>query len=81
MEINMKSDKSKNIYDDGNIPDIDLPQGGKNKADDSFDNLDITNACSAYDCTGLIPRAPISDNEIESYEDIYNFEPPKPESE
>lgn len=41
---------------------------------DSFDYLG--NAASTMDCTGLIPSAPVSEAEIESYEAIYNFRPP-----
>lgn len=32
-------------------------------------------ACSATDCTGLIPSLPQSKAEIESYESIYHFMP------
>ncbi len=28
---------------------------------------------SAYDCTGLIPKAPQSDDEEEAYEEIYPY--------
>lgn len=41
---------------------------------DSFDYLG--NAASSMDCTGLIPSAPVSEAEIESYEAVYNFRPP-----
>lgn len=37
-------------------------------------------AASAWDCTGLIPSAPSSSAELESYEAIYPFEPPKLDS-
>lgn len=42
-------------------------------SDQDFD-IDIQ-ACSAMDCTGLIPAAPISDAEIESYNQLYKFLP------
>ncbi len=42
---------------------------------DSYDYL--SSAASAWDCTGLIPSAPSSSAELESYEAIYPFEPPK----
>lgn len=45
---------------------------------DSYDYL--SSAASAWDCTGLIPSAPSSSAELESYEAIYPFEPPKPDS-
>ena len=46
---------------------------------DSFDYL--ANAVSSHDCTGLIPSAPMNDAELESYNAIYQYEPPeaKPE--
>lgn len=40
------------------------------------DRIDDLNACSTTDCTGLMWRAPYSDEERESYRDIYNYEPP-----
>lgn len=43
---------------------------------DSFD-YDCCNACSAHDCTGLIPAAPLTEEEIDAYKEIYDFEPPK----
>ena len=45
---------------------------------DSYDYL--SSAASAWDCTGLIPSAPSSSAELESYEAIYPFEPPKLDS-
>ncbi len=42
---------------------------------DSYDYL--SNAASSQDCTGLIPSAPVSDSELESYEAIYKFQPPE----
>ena len=33
-------------------------------------------ACSTMDCTGLIPSAPASSSELESYEELYHFLPP-----
>ena len=42
---------------------------------DSFDYL--ANAASTHDCTGLIPSAPTSQAEIESYEDVYHYLPPQ----
>lgn len=41
------------------------------KEKDDFD-IDIQ-ACSARDCTGLIPSLPQSDDEQEAYEDIYPY--------
>lgn len=42
---------------------------------DSYDYL--ANAASTQDCTGLIPSAPTSKAELDSYADVYHFEPPK----
>ena len=42
---------------------------------DSYDYL--ANAASSGDCTGLIPSAPVSEAELESYRELYAFEPPK----
>lgn len=33
-------------------------------------------ASSAWDCTGLIPSLPLSESELEAYEDIYHFVQP-----
>lgn len=42
----------------------------------SKNNYDIDiQACSTMDCTGLIPSAPQSEAELESYEDLYPFMP------
>lgn len=40
------------------------------------DAFDFMNACSTTDCTGLIPSAPVNDEEYDSYNDIYFFQPP-----
>lgn len=42
---------------------------------DSYDYL--ANAASTQDCTGLIPSLPTSKAELESYEDLYHYQPPK----
>ena len=34
------------------------------------------NSASTQDCTGLIPSAPQSKAELESYEDVYHYQPP-----
>ncbi len=41
---------------------------------DDYDYL--SNAASARECTGLIPFLPTSDEELEAYNDVYQFEPP-----
>lgn len=47
----------------------------KQKLIDSYDYL--SNAASSLDCTGLIPVAPTTDAELESYESVYHYLPPK----
>lgn len=42
---------------------------------DSYDYL--SNAASSMDCTGLIPAAPATEAELESYESVYHYLPPK----
>lgn len=41
---------------------------------DDYDYL--SNAASARDCTGLIPFLPTSEGELESYNDVYQYQPP-----
>ena len=43
---------------------------------DSYDYL--AGAASSQDCTGLIPSAPLTDAELDSYEELYPFLPPVP---
>ena len=35
----------------------------------------LGNSCSATDCTGLIPSAPTSEAERDSYEEVYHYQP------
>ena len=35
-------------------------------------------ACSATDCTGLIPALPETDAELEHYQDLYHYLPDSP---
>lgn len=45
----------------------------KNKTvQNPFDDSDIQ-ACSATDCTGLIPSLPQDEGEVEAYEDLYPY--------
>ena len=44
---------------------------------DSYDYL--SHAASTQDCTGLIQTPPQTEDEIEFYEAIYPFLPPKPD--
>ena len=47
---------------------------------DSYDYL--SNAASAHDCTGLIPALPESEDELDAYNDVYQYQTPlvKPKS-
>ena len=36
----------------------------------------LSNAASSMDCTGLIPTLAKSEEELESYNDVYQFTPP-----
>lgn len=45
------------------------------KNDDALD-LDNFQVSSTTDCTGLMPRPPQSEAEMEAYEDLYQFLPP-----
>lgn len=42
---------------------------------DSYDYL--SNAAAAQDCTGLSPSAPLNEAELESYDALYKYQPPK----
>lgn len=42
---------------------------------DSYDFM--SNAASTQDCTGLIPAGPVDEEELESYETVYHYQPPK----
>ena len=37
----------------------------------------LSNAASPQDCTGLIPAAPVDEAELEAYESVYHYQPPK----
>lgn len=43
---------------------------------DSYDYL--SSAASSQDCTGLIPSAPLTDVELDSYKELYPFLPSVP---
>lgn len=45
--------------------------------DASYHDYDyLGNSASAQDCTGLIPSGPVSEEELLSYKDVYDFPPP-----
>lgn len=37
----------------------------------------LSNAASTQDCTGLIPAGPVNEDQLESYEAVYHYQPPK----
>ena len=39
----------------------------------------LVNSASTQDCTGLVPRGLQSDEEVEAYEEVYHYLPPKVE--
>lgn len=43
-----------------------------NGAHNEFDGFDLR-ACSANDCTGLIPALPSKKDELENYEEMYRY--------
>lgn len=48
------------------------------KNEEIIDRYDyLANAASTQDCTGLVPANPLSQDEMEAYEDIYNYGLPK----
>ena len=55
--------------------DISSRKKSNQKIIDSYDYL--SNAASAQDCTGLIPVGPTNRAELESYEEVYHYRPPK----
>ncbi len=63
----MPSDKARNQTQKSNKSNAEII--------DSYDYL--ANSASSQDCTGLIPSQPISRAELESYEDVYHYLPPK----
>ncbi len=47
-------------------------------ARETFQNMDYDvdiQSCSSMDCTGLIPSLPLSDAEVENYNQLYKFMP------
>ena len=37
----------------------------------------LSNAASTQDCTGLIPSGPVNEDELEFYEAVYHYQPPR----
>ena len=59
---------------------MDQKPGKKVENKDEYD-VDIQ-SCSAMDCTGLIPALPESEDELDAYNDVYQYQTPlvKPKS-
>ncbi|BBF42268.1 hypothetical protein lbkm_0950 [Lachnospiraceae bacterium KM106-2] len=53
-------------------------QGDNKYTDDAYNvtDIDVCNAASNCDCTGLMRIPPQNEEEAESYQDIYSFGPP-----
>ncbi len=51
------------------------PLTDPNGLDKDFDYL--TNSCSNCECTGLIPADLKRDGALESYQEVYAYQPPK----
>ena len=51
----------------------------KTKPYDHLEDME-TNACSATECTGLVMQPPLSQEEWESYMEVYDFGPPLAEN-
>lgn len=51
----------------------------KNKIEREYDHLDLGNAASANECTGLIQVPPECDEDIESYLSIADYRAPNAE--
>ncbi len=49
------------------------------KRNNHFTQQDYLKSGSSTDCTGLIPTAPLNDNEYDSYQEVYSFLPPPPD--
>lgn len=49
------------------------------KKSEHFTQQDYMKSGSSTDCTGLIPSAPLDDNEYGNYQDVYGFLPPPPD--
>ena len=48
------------------------------KRDNYHEEYDfLSNAATTPDCTGLIPAAPVDEAELEAYESVYHYQPPK----
>lgn len=66
-----------NKHNPSSIPQSALKTSDEDSNQKLIDACDyLTTAASCQDCTGLIPSAPASSSELESYEELYHFLPP-----
>lgn len=47
----------------------------KRKKKIAFD-FNLMEASSSTECTGITPRPPLNENELESYKEVFDFGPP-----
>lgn len=75
MMIVKKVDASAPINDPPVLDDVSTVN---DTAHDKYNvgDIDICNACTATELTGLMARPPMNDYETESYHDIFSFGPP-----
>lgn len=60
----------------GSVILVEKPNKKKRRyVSDYTDEMDISRASSACDCTGLMPSLPQSDEEVRSYKNVYDFSP------
>lgn len=50
------------------------------KSTDQYEHLDLCNAACATECTGLIQVWPLTEDEAEAYNQVYNYQPPEVKS-
>lgn len=61
-----------------NMPKLSKPfEPSKSAKQDIYDEIMFNEAGSSNDCTGLIPSEIMTEDEYESYEDMYNFNLPE----
>ncbi len=66
---------SRNAESENHTPEV----TGKKRESARTERVDLPDSCysqsvcSATDCTGLIPALPSSEDELESYEEMYQF--------
>ena len=55
-----------------------IPHNSLSSGQEIIDSYDfLSNSASTQDCTGLIPSAPVNEDELKSYETVYHYLPPQ----